>query len=59
MSIRGSHGWAFPDAERAFDINSFSTLQAAWYIASGGTELSDDPCFESLSCDFLPPLEAR
>jgi len=59
VDIRGSHGWLFPDTEMEFDINTFSTMQAAWYIATEGTDLSDDPCFEDMSCDFLPTLEAR
>lgn len=54
---QGSHGWALPDPEADFDINTFGTMQAAWYLASRGQELLDDPCFETADCPFFraPP----
>jgi len=50
---RGSHGWALPDPEAAFDMNTFGTMQAAWYLASGGQELLDDPCFATADCPWF------
>ncbi len=52
---RGSHGWALPDPALPFDINTFGTMQAAWFLASGGQELLDDPCFATADCSFFRP----
>ena len=51
---RGSHGWDF-EPINGWDVGSFATMQAAWYLASGGQEISDDPCLASLSCPFFDP----
>lgn len=53
----GRHGFGMPEPDAAFDINTFAVMQLATYLASGGTRLSDDPCLEDLSCDFIPALQ--
>lgn len=55
----GSHGFGEPEPNAAFDINTFAIMQIATYLASGGTRLSDDPCLEDLSCDFIPQLSVE
>lgn len=50
---QGSHGFTFPDPEAAFDINTFAISQIAWFLATDGREISDDPCLEDGSCPFL------
>lgn len=53
---RGSHGWAIPEPESAFDVNTFATMQGAWYLASGGQEVSDDPCLATADCSWFRVL---
>ena len=55
----GTHGFALPDPEAGFDINTFSIFQIASYLDSGGTEISDDPCLEDASCSWIPALETE
>lgn len=55
----GRHGFGTPEPDQPFDINTFAVMQLSVYLASGGTLLSDDPCLEDLSCDFIPPLPAE
>lgn len=50
---RGSHGWFLPEPGPPFDTNTFSTMQAAWYLASRGQELLHEPCFETADCEFF------
>lgn len=57
VSDRGSHGMQFPDPSKDFDIDTFSVLQIAWFLESGGTEIIDDHCLETASCDFLRDLD--
>ena len=52
---RGSHGWGTPDPDLPFDVNTFATFQAAWFVASRGTELLDDPCMEAGDCPYFRP----
>ena len=59
VSPTGSHGFGAPDATLAFDINTFAMEQAARYLSTLGTEISDDPCLESQSCPWhagTPPV---
>lgn len=56
-SPRGSHGMGLPDTSLPFDIATYSIMQASWYLATGGQELLDDPCFEDLSCAFFRTLD--
>lgn len=58
VKTTGSHGFTLPEPSRPFDIATFSIHQLAWYFATDGQELLDDPCFEDVSCDFLPQVEA-
>jgi hypothetical protein len=53
----GSHGFAFPDPALAFDINTFAISQIAWFVATDGQELLDDPCLADGSCDFMRQVE--
>ena len=54
----GTHGFATPEPDLAFDIDTFMAMQIASYFAADGQELSDDPCLENASCDWIPALPA-
>ncbi len=54
----GSHGWGLPDPEAAFDTNTYATMQAAWYLATRGQELIEEPCFETADCPFFRTVES-
>jgi len=56
VSPRGSHGFNFPRPDWHFDMHTFMDLQLATYSMSSGQILSDDPCLEDASCDWLRPL---
>lgn len=58
INPNGSHGFAFPDPEMDFDINTFSMNQIARYIQTNGAEISDDPCLADGSCDFFREITA-
>ncbi len=55
-SKTGSHGFGLPNRNLDFDINTFAIMQISSYFATGGTVLSDDPCLEDASCDWIPAL---
>ncbi|MBX2798842.1 MAG: hypothetical protein KTR31_14295 [Myxococcales bacterium] len=55
----GSHGFLLPDDALPFDINAFAIAQIAHFLATDGTELSDDPCLERGDCAFLRQPEVR
>jgi len=57
VSPTGTHGFALPEPNSAFDISTFAIFQVASYFDSGGTEISDDPCLEDASCSWIPALE--
>ncbi len=50
----GTHAFALPEPEADFDIAHFAIFQVGSYLATGGTELSDDPCLEDASCSWIP-----
>ncbi len=52
----GLHGVEPPDPDREFDTVIHLANQVAWYFATSGQELIDDPCLGANDCDFLPPL---
>jgi hypothetical protein len=54
---RGSHGWRTPDPDAVFDIDTFATMQSAHYLASGGQDLSDDPCLATADCSWFRRME--
>ena len=54
VNPRGSHGFATPDSSLPFDINLFSLNQLARYLQTAGTEINDDPCMATDSCDWIP-----
>ncbi len=56
VKVNGSHGFALPTPDADFDINTFAISQIAWYFATDGTELTDDPCMATSSCDFMLPI---
>ncbi|MFT6144779.1 MAG: hypothetical protein ACJARS_000054, partial [bacterium] len=37
-------------------VASYSLNQVAWFFATGGQEVSDDPCLGTRHCDFLTPF---
>ncbi len=57
VSSTGSHGFAFPEPSREFDINSFAIHQVARYFQTEGRIISDDLCMESHDCDWLEPFD--
>lgn len=50
---RGSHGWGLPDADLPFDVSTYATMQAAWFLATRGQEIIEDPCFATADCSFF------
>ena len=50
---RGSHGWTTPNPDAPFDTNNYAWNMAAWFLATGGTELSDDACLEPGDCPYF------
>ena len=50
---QGSHGWALPEPGPPFDTNTYATMQAAWFLATRGQEIIEDPCFETADCAFF------
>ncbi len=59
VNPQGQHGFGLPEPSRAFDINTFAIMQAATFIWTGGTVLSDDPCLADASCTWIPALEGQ
>jgi len=59
VSTTGSHGFGLPDPSLDFDINTFAIQQVARYFQTHGQVLSDDPCMEDHSCDWLRPFDSE
>jgi hypothetical protein len=57
VSPYGSHAYFLPDPALPFDVNTFGAQQMASFLASGGAEVSDDPCLATADCPFLLPIE--
>lgn len=53
----GQHGFGLPDPDAAFDISTFMVMQIASYFADEGQSVSDDPCLEDASCDWIPGMD--
>ena len=53
----GQHGFALPEPDEAFDISTFMVMQIASYFADEGQSVSDDPCLEDASCDWIPQMD--
>ena len=49
----GSHGWFVPEPDAPFDINTYATTQSAWFLATGGQDVSEQACFETADCPFF------
>ncbi|MCO4771609.1 MAG: hypothetical protein KDA24_16370 [Deltaproteobacteria bacterium] len=52
----GTHAFTFPNPSLEFDVNTYSIFQIANYARTRGQELTDDLCFEDLSCSWMRPL---
>jgi len=52
----GTHAFSFPTPDREFDVNTYSIFQIANYARTRGQEISDDPCLEDLTCEWMRPL---
>ncbi|MCP4806351.1 MAG: hypothetical protein GY913_35120 [Proteobacteria bacterium] len=52
----GTHAFAFPDPYAEFDVAGYAIFQIGGFIASGGTEIVDDPCLADATCDFIPEV---
>src|SRR5690606_4740566 len=50
----GGHGFGIPDPTLPFDYSRFQINQIGRFFETGGAHLSDDPCLEDSSCDFMP-----
>ncbi len=59
IRIGGEHTFNVPNPSLAFDIHTFMLNQVAWYLATAGRALSDDPCMERglsmADCAFYDP----
>lgn len=55
-STVGMHGFENPDPSRPFDTAIYVITSAAWYLASGGTEIRDDPCMGAETCPDIEPV---
>jgi hypothetical protein len=53
---QGSHGFALPEPDKPFDINTYSLVQIISYTDSGGTRINDDLCLADASCAWIPAL---
>lgn len=53
----GTHGFATPEPDRAFDTATFATMQIASYFLDKGAFIRDDLCLEDASCAWIPQLE--
>jgi len=52
----GAHAFRLPDPSRPFDTARFQIRQIAWYFATRGRDLSDDPCLAAPEgCEFFGP----
>lgn len=56
VNPRGAHAYLVPDQSLGFDVNAFGAQQMAWFLATGGGEISDDMCLATPDCPFLPPM---
>jgi hypothetical protein len=52
----GQHAYYVPDEALLFDHSLFAAQQMARFLATGGRELSDDPCLATRDCPFLRPF---
>jgi hypothetical protein len=50
----GAHGVEPSNPTRQFNINNFVENQIIRYMSTDGFELSDDPCLESNTCEWMP-----
>ncbi len=53
---QGSHGFALPEPDKPFDINTYSLMQIVSFTDSGGTRINDDLCLADASCVWIPSL---
>ncbi|MFN7144973.1 MAG: hypothetical protein ACK4YP_14445, partial [Myxococcota bacterium] len=53
----GTHGFAIPEPDRAFDTATFATMQIASYFYENGTIVRDDLCLEDASCAWIPQID--
>ena len=53
---QGTHGFNFPRPDWQFDMHTFMGLQLATFSMTNGQTLTDDPCLQDASCDWLRPL---
>jgi hypothetical protein len=52
----GTHGFATPEPDRAFDAATFASMQMASYFLDNGQLIRDDACLEDASCAWIPAL---
>lgn len=59
LDERGEHTFNAPNPSLSFDIHTFMLNQVGWFLANGGTQLSDDVCLEAdvsmEGCAFFDP----
>ena len=53
----GRHGYDSIDLDKPFSSALFLANQVSTWFASGGTELHDDVCMGSETCDWLPVID--
>ncbi len=58
ISPQGAHGFAIPEPDRAFDVQTFMANMVGIYLSSGGRVIKEDLCMQDNSCRYIPkPLE--
>jgi len=52
----GRHGFDTPNPAQPFDLGSLILNLTGRYVATGGKEVSFEPCLVSNDCAFIPPV---
>jgi hypothetical protein len=50
----GKHGFSVFEEGAAFDYSQYASNQLMRFLTTQGQDLTDDPCLEDSSCDFIP-----
>jgi len=57
VAEHGIHGIRSPNPNLSFDMSMFVLNQVARYMTTYGQVLTDDPCMQDNSCDWIPTSE--
>ena len=55
LSRSGTHNFTWPDLRYGFDGSQYALNQIAWFFATNGREILDDPCLGATAelCPFF------